>query len=399
MTGLPLDGVTVVGLEQAVAAPFATRQLADLGARVIKVERPDGGDFARSYDSVVTGGATGGVTSADGAGVAPGQSSAFVWLNRGKESVQLDISAPDGIATLHRLLARADVLVANLAPAALDRRGLTAAALAPLHPHLITCAISGYLPGGPSAQKKAYDALVQAEAGLMSLTGSAGAPAKVGISIADIAAGSYAFSGVLAALHHRDRTGEALPVDVSLFGALTEWMAYPLYYTGHSGVAPVPMGTAHPTIAPYGAVTAADGQTIMIAVQNEREWARLAVEVLDEPALATDDRFSTNSRRVAHRADLDAALATACARYPADVLVERLDGAGIAWSRLTELADLADHPELASDRRWLQTMTPAGEVRTLRPPGAPGDKVTTDGAVPALGAHTAAVLAELQEEQ
>jgi itaconate CoA-transferase len=363
-----------------VAAPFATRQLADLGARVVKVERPDGGDFARGYDTVVG-----------------GESSAFVWLNRGKESVQLDLAAPDGLAVLHRLLARADVLVTNLAPAALERKGLTPAALAPRHPNLITCVVSGYPPGGPSARKKAYDALVQAEAGLMSLTGDAGAPAKVGISIADIAAGCYAFSGVLAALRHRDRTGEALPVAVSLFGALVEWMAYPLYYTEHSGVAPVPMGTAHPTIAPYGAVTAADGRSIMIAVQNEREWVRLATDVLDEPALATDDRFSSNSGRVAHRADLDAALAAACSRFPADVLTARLDGAGIAWSRLTELSDLADHPELAPAQRWLRTPTPAGAVATLRPPGAPGDRVATDGAVPALGAHTAAVLAELEE--
>jgi crotonobetainyl-CoA:carnitine CoA-transferase CaiB-like acyl-CoA transferase len=257
--------------------------------------------------------------------------------------------------------------------------------------------VSGYAPGGPSAHRKAYDALVQAEAGLMSLTGYPGAPAKVGISIADIAAGCYAFSGVLAALRHRDRTGEALPVEVSLFGALAEWMAYPLYYTAHSGAAPVPRGTAHPTIAPYGAVTAADGRSIMIAVQNEREWARLADDVLDEPALAADERFTSNSRRVAHRAELDAALAAASARFPADVLTARLDTAGIAWSRLTALADLAGHPELAPAQRWLDTGTPAGTVRTLRPPGAPGDRVAGDGAVPALGAHTAAVLAELAE--
>jgi itaconate CoA-transferase len=378
---LPLDGVTVVALEQAVAAPFATRQLADLGARVIKVERPDGGDFARGYDTVVG-----------------GESSAFVWLNRGKESVQLDLKVPDDRSVLDRLLARADVLVANLAPAALDRLGLTAAALAPRFPQLVVCTVAGYPVGGPSERKKAYDALVQAEAGLMSLTGSADAPAKVGISIADIAAGCYAFSGVLAALLHRDRTGEALPVDVSLFGALTEWMGYPLYYTRHSGAAPVPIGTAHPTIAPYGAVTAADGQQIMIAVQNEREWARLCAEVLDDAGLAVDDRFGSNSRRVAHRAELDAELAAACARHPADVLVARLDAAGIAWSRLTRLADLADHPELAPDRRWLGTGTPAGSVRTLRPPGAPGDRVAEHGAVPALGEHTAAVLAELEKE-
>ena len=375
---LPLEGVTVVSLEQAVAAPFATRQLADLGARVIKVERPDGGDFARGYDTVVR-----------------GQSSAFVWLNRGKESVQLDLKAPGDLAALHRLLDRADVLVANLAPTALERLGLTAAALAPRHPHLIVCTVAGYPAGGPSRQKKAYDALVQAEAGVMALTGTPDAPAKVGISIADIAAGSYAFSGVLAALRHRDRTGEALPVDVSLFGALTEWMAHPLYYTLHSGTAPVPMGTAHPAIAPYGAVTAADGQKVMIAVQNEREWARLCTEVLDDATLATDPRFCSNSLRVAHRAELDAAVAAGCARHPADVLVARLDAAGIAWGRLTPLGELAGHPELAADDRWMTTATPGGPARTLRPPGVPGDRMAEGGAVPALGEHTAAVLAEL----
>jgi crotonobetainyl-CoA:carnitine CoA-transferase CaiB-like acyl-CoA transferase len=378
MTRLPLDGVTVVAVEQAVAAPFATRQLADLGARVIKIERPDGGDFARGYDTVVD-----------------GESSAFVWLNRGKESVQLDVKDPVGRETLDRLLTRADVLVVNLAPAALERLGLTAAALAPRHPQLVVCTVAGYPPGGPSRTKKAYDALIQAEAGLMSLIGAPGAPAKVGISIADIAAGSHAYSGVLAALRHRDRTGEALPVDVSLFGALAEWMAYPLYYTRYAGVAPVPMGTAHPTIAPYGAVTAADGRSIMIAVQNEREWVRLCTEVLDDAGLAADDRFCTNSRRVAHRAELDAALAAGFARHRTEVLVARLDAAGIAWGRLTQLADLAAHPELAPDDRWLTTGTPAGPVRTLRPTGAPGDRVAEGGAVPGLGEHTAAVLAEL----
>jgi itaconate CoA-transferase len=377
-TALPLDGVTVVALEQAVAAPFATRRLADLGARVIKVERPDGGDFARGYDTVVE-----------------GESSAFVWLNRGKESVQLDVKDPAGREVLDRLLARADVLVANLAPAALERLGLTAAALAPRHPQLVVCTVAGYPPGGPSRTKKAYDALIQAEAGLMSLTGAAGAPAKVGISIADIAAGCHAYSGVLAALRHRDRTGEALPVDVSLFGALTEWMAYPLYYTRHSGVAPVPMGTAHPTIAPYGAITAADGRSVMIAVQNEREWVRLCTEVLDDATLATDPRFCSNSLRVAHRAELDAVLAAGAARHPGEVLMARLDAAGIAWGRLTQLADLADHPELAPADRWLDTGTPGGPVRTLRPTGAPGDRVAENGAVPGLGEHTAAVLAEL----
>lgn len=376
---LPLDGVTVVAVEQAVAAPFATRHLADLGARVIKVERPDGGDFARGYDDVVR-----------------GESSAFLWLNRGKESVQLDLKDPRGADDLHRLLERADALVANLAPAALERLGLDAAALRRRHPGLIVCRISGYAPGGPLASKKAYDALIQAEAGVMSLTGTPDAPAKAGVSIADIAAGSYAFSGVLAALRHRDLTGEALPVEVSLFDALTEWMAHPLYYTQHSGRAPVPMGTSHPAIAPYGAFATADGDSLLIAVQNEREWARLCTQVLDAPQLAADERFRSNSRRVAERAALDGELAQRFAALPLGTLTGRLDAAGIAWGRMTPLPDLPSHPELTREGRWLDTETAGGTVRTLRPPGTPGGRSAGGGTLPALGAHTASVLAELR---
>ncbi|SCK57297.1 CaiB/BaiF CoA-transferase family protein [Streptomyces sp. WMMB 322] len=376
--GLPLDGLTVVAVEQAVAAPYATRRLADLGARVIKVERPDGGDFARGYDQVVG-----------------GESSAFLWLNRGKESVQLDLKDPAAVEDLHLLLERADVVVANLAPAALGRLGLDAASLRQRHPGLIVCLISGYAPGGPLASKKAYDALIQAETGVMSLTGTPQAPAKVGVSIADIAAGSHALSGVLAAVRHRDRTGEALPVQVSLFDALTEWMAHPLYYTLHSGNAPVPMGTSHPAIAPYGAFTAADGDSLLISVQNEREWVRLCTDVLDAPALAGDDRFVSNTARVAERTALDAELADRFAAHTSRTLTARLDAAGIAWGRMTSLTDLPSHPELARDGRWMDTGTPGGTVRTLRPTGMPGGRTAEGGAVPALGAHTASVLAEL----
>ncbi|OEU92086.1 hypothetical protein DB35_06160 [Streptomyces abyssalis] len=379
---LPLDGVTVVAVEQAVAAPFATRHLADLGARVIKVERPDGGDFARGYDDAVH-----------------GESSAFLWLNRGKESVQLDLKDPAALEDLHLLLERADAVVANLAPAALGRLGLDAAALRERHPHLIACLISGYAPDGPLAAKKAYDALIQAEAGVMSLTGTPAAPAKVGVSIADIAAGSYAFSGVLAALRHRDTTGEVLPVQVSLFDALTEWMAHPLYYTRHSGSAPVPMGTSHPSIAPYGAFTAADGTSLLIAVQNEREWTRLCTDVLDAPPLAADDRFRSNPARVANRAALDAELTRRFAAHTSGTLTGRLDAAGIAWGRMTALTDLPSHPELARDGRWLDTGTPGGPVRTLRPPGTPGGRTAGGGALPALGSHTASVLAELHADE
>jgi crotonobetainyl-CoA:carnitine CoA-transferase CaiB-like acyl-CoA transferase len=379
---LPLEGITVVALEQAVAAPFCTRQLADLGARVIKVERPDGGDFARGYDHTVH-----------------GESSAFVWLNRGKESVQLDLKDPEHAEDLHRLLERADVVVANLAPSALQRLGLDTDMLLRRHPRLIVCAISGYAPDGELAAKKAYDALIQAETGVMSLTGTPSAPAKTGVSIADIAAGSYAFSGVLAAIRHRDVTGEVLPVRVSLFDALTEWMAHPLYYTLYGGNAPEPMGTSHPSIAPYGAFTAADGTSLMIAVQNEREWLRLCADVLEAAELATDERFRSNSDRVANRAALDAALGERFGAYAPQTATERLDAAGIAWGRMTRMKDLPAHPELSRAGRWMETPTGHGTVRTLRPPGAPGERVAEDGAVPALGQHTASVLAELNHAE
>jgi itaconate CoA-transferase len=381
LTQLPLEDITVVGIEQAVAAPLATRQLADLGARVIKVERPDGGDFARRYDDVVL-----------------GESSAFVWLNRGKESVQLDLRSGEGRAAIHGLLARADVVVVNLAPRALAALHLDQATLQSRYPALIVCTISGYAPDGPTPQKKAYDALIQAETGLMSITGTPGEPAKTGISIADIAAGSFAFSGVLAALRHRDRTGEALPVQVSLFAALTEWMGYPLYYASHSGKSPEPMGTAHPTIAPYGAVRTADGGTVMIAVQNEREWARLCTDVVNLPELGSDPRFSSNSGRVAHRTELDSQLAEAISLLTQQALIARLDAAQIAWSHLAGVADLANHPELTVPNRWLDTGTPRGQVRTLVPQATPGGRYADGGAVPALGEHTASVLAELRND-
>jgi len=382
MTVLPLEDVTVVGLEQAVAAPFATRQLADLGARVIKVEHPVGGDFARAYDDVVG-----------------GQSSAFVWLNRGKQSVQLDLKSGDGRQALEEILARADVLVANLSPRALTALRLDIDTVRSRHPDLIACTISGYAPDGPHPEKKAYDALIQAEAGLMALTGLPGAPAKAGISIADIAAGSFAYSGILAALRHRDRTGEALPVAVSLFGALTEWMAYPFYYTAHGGRAPVPMGTAHPTIAPYGAVPTGDGTRVMIAVQNDREWRRFCADVLLRPEWSDDPRLRTNPLRVANREFLDALLDQTCGAVPETELVTRLEGAGIAWARLNGIEDLVRHPELAASSRWLTTTTPAGGVRTLAPVATPGDRHAGGGAVPALGEHTATVLAELADRR
>ncbi len=377
MTTAPLEGITVVAVEQAVAAPLASRQLADLGARVIKVERHDGGDFARGYDHTVG-----------------GQSSIFVWLNRNKESVQLDLKSDDGQRALHLILERADVLVCNLAPAARERLGLTADELAERHPGLIPCLVSGYRPDGPNGSKKAYDALIQAETGLMSLTGTADSPAKTGISIADIAAGTHALTGVLAALRLRETTGRVQAVEVSLFDALMEWMAYPLYYTQHGGTAPRPMGTAHPTIAPYGAFTAADGHSLMIAVQNEREWQRLCTDVLDDPELAEDPRFRTNALRVGNRPELESVLHERFARCGGEELVRKLEEQQIAWGRLSRLSELAEHPELADDRRWVDTDTPGGTVRTLRPVGLPGGHGRDRTAVPALGAHTDAVLGE-----
>lgn len=378
MMQLPLDDVVVVGIEQALAAPLATRQMADLGARVIKVERPEGGDFARGYDSAVG-----------------GMSSAFVWLNRGKESVELDLKSDDGVAALQGLLATADVLVANLSPRALAGLGLTSEDLAAQYPSLIVCTISGYAPSGSRAERKAYDALVQAECGLMALTGTADAPAKVGVSIADVAAGTNAYSGVLAALRHRDRTGEALPVHVSLFGALTEWMGYPLYYTMYGGTAPVPLGTSHPTIAPYGAVTCRDGERLLIAVQNEREWRRLCVDVLREPELADTPELSSNGRRVANRSLLDEALDRGFRQISGAEAEQRLEASQIAWSHLNTLEDLADHPELWRVEAWMETGTPTGTVRTLAPTAAPGGRHRHGGSVPALGEQTDAILAEL----
>jgi crotonobetainyl-CoA:carnitine CoA-transferase CaiB-like acyl-CoA transferase len=322
-------------------------------------------------------------------------SSAFVWLNRGKESVQLDLKSDDGAAALDQLLASADVLVANLSSRALANLGVTAEQLASRHPMLIVCTISGYDPAGPRAERKAYDALIQAESGLMALTGTAGAPAKVGISVADIAAGSAAYSGVLAALRHRDRTGTALPVHVSLFGALTEWMGYPLYYTMYGGAAPVPVGTSHPTIAPYGSVTCADGIRLFLAVQNEREWRGFCVDVLRDPALFDDPKLASNAQRVANRHVLDDVVERGFRQISGTEAERRLDAAQIAWARFNAVEGLADHPELRRSGAWLETGTPAGPVRTLAPLAAPGGQYRRGGAVPALGEQTDAVLAEL----
>ena len=374
----PLDGITVVSLEQAVAAPFATRQLADLGARVVKIERPGGGDFARRYDETVL-----------------GQSAYFVWLNRSKESLSLDVKAPAGRAVLADLLAGADVFVQNLAPGAARRLGLAADALAAAHPRLVVCDISGYGNDGPWSGRKAYDLLVQCETGVVSLTGTPAEAVKVGISIADIAAGMYAYSGILTALYTRATTGVAPPVEVSLFEALGEWMGQPAYYTAYSGAQPDRAGAEHATIAPYGPYRTAGGQPVVLGIHNEREWTAFCATVLGDPAVATDPRFARNSARVANRAALNALVAARFAGLTAERAVALLDAAGIANARLNSVADFLAHPALSGRDRWRTVATPAGPVRALLPPATLGGAEPRMDAVPAAGEHTDAILAAL----
>jgi itaconate CoA-transferase len=373
---LPLDGVVVVSLEQAVAAPFATRQLADLGARVIKIERP-GGDFARDYDRTVL-----------------GQSSYFIWLNRGKESIELDVKSEHGRDVLAALLARADVFVQNLAPGAAARLGFAADDLRARHPRLICCSVSGYGPDGPHARKKAYDLLVQCEAGLLSVTGTAESPAKAGISVADIAAGTYAFTGVLTALYERERTGSGSVVDVAMLDALGEWMTQPYLYSVYGGEPPRRTGARHASISPYGPYAAADGQ-VFLGLQNEREWAVLCREILRRPELVSDPRFATNTDRVVNDEHLTLIIESALKQLTAIEVEQRLDAAGIANARLRTPAEFAAHPQLAARNRWRQVDTPAGPVRALLPPVTVPGREPAMGKVPALGEHTAAILAEL----
>ncbi|MHC3389649.1 CaiB/BaiF CoA transferase family protein [Streptomyces lavendulocolor] len=376
---LPLRGITVVAVEQAVSAPFATRQLADLGARVVKIERPDGGDFARGYDTA-----------------AGGLASHFVWCNRGKESVAVDLKDPRGIAVVRRLVAGADVFVQNLAQGAAARLGLDAATLCAAHPRLIGVDISGYGAGGPYAHKRAYDMLVQCEAGLVSVTGTPEQPVKAGIPAADIAAAMYAFSGVLAALVRRGTTGLGGPVEISMLESLAEWMGHPLHHGMHGGQAPTRTGVAHAVIAPYDAYPTADGGQVLLSVQNDREWRRLAEQVLGRPELGDDPAFATNTARVAHRAKTDAVVAEALAGLATAEAVDRLEAAGIACARLNSVADVAAHPQLAARDRWREVDTAVGPLRAMLPPiTLPGGAEASMGAVPALGEHTDAVLREL----
>jgi crotonobetainyl-CoA:carnitine CoA-transferase CaiB-like acyl-CoA transferase len=375
---LPLAGVTVVALEQAVAAPFATRQLADLGARVIKVERPGEGDFARAYDGVVR-----------------GQSSHFVWLNRSKESIALDLKDPGDREVLDRLLERADVFVQNLAPGAAERLGLDAEELTGRHPRLIVCGISGYGTSGPYRDKKAYDLLVQCEAGLPSITGGPDEPAKAGIAVADIAAGMYAFTGVLTALYEREHTGRGTRFEVSMLEALGEWMGFPYYWTQYGGVPPVRSGARHATIAPYGPFAAGDGGQVFLAIQNQREWGVLCRDVLVRPDLEHDERYATNPDRLANRPALEAEITDAFRDLTADQVLERLDRANIANGLLRDLAGFAAHPQLAARDRWREVDSPAGPLRALLPPVTVPGREPRMAPIPAVDEHGPAIRAEL----
>ncbi|HEY6933120.1 MAG TPA: CaiB/BaiF CoA-transferase family protein [Marmoricola sp.] len=377
----PLEGITVVSIEQAVAAPFATRQLADLGARVIKVERPGAGDFARGYDETVH-----------------GQSSHFVWLNRSKESLEVDLKDPDDVALLHRLLGRADVFVQNLAPGAADRLGLSASTLRGANPRLVHASISGYGEGGPFTDKKAYDLLVQCESGLVSTTGTPDQPCKVGISAADIAAGMYCYTGILTALYQRERTGEGAELAVSMLEALGEWMGFPMYYGVYGGTPPPRTGASHAAIAPYGPFHCGAGEQVFLGLQNEREWQAFCRDVLGEEGLAADQRFSSNSRRVVHRDELTAQIEACFADLDADEVLGRLDAAGIANARLRDVREFFDHPQLAARDRWREVETPHGAIRALVPPATLAGHEPVMGPVPRVGEHNARIRAELAEE-
>lgn len=376
----PLDGITVVSLEHAIAAPFCTRQLADLGARVIKVERPGSGDFARGYDQRVD-----------------GLASHFVWTNRSKESLTLDLKQPQADAILEALLAKADVLVQNLAPGAAARMGLGFDALHARFPRLIVCDISGYGEGGPYEKKKAYDLLIQSEGGFLSVTGSPGEEgmAKAGCSVADIAAGMYAYTGVLSALLLRDRTGVGSRIDVSMLESLVEWMGYPMYYAYNGAPPPPRAGASHSTIYPYGPFPTGDGGTVMLGLQNEREWQVFCEKVLLDPALAIDERFCANYRRSENRDALRQIIVEGFAPLSLEDVVSRLESAQIANARVNDMQGVWQHPQLQARDRWREVDSPAGKLPSLLPPGRNAAFSPRMDPVPALGQHTAAILAEL----
>jgi itaconate CoA-transferase len=374
----PLEGLTVIALEQAVAAPLATRHLADHGARVIKIERPGLGDFARSYDTTVR-----------------GMSSHFVWLNRSKQSLTLNVKEPFAKDVLARLLARADVFVQNLAPGSSDRLLLSTAELRQKYPKLIVCNISGYGSSGPYRDKKAYDLLVQSECGLLSITGTEQEPSKVGISVGDIAAGMYAYSAILTALFMRQRTGRGTAIDVSLLEALSEWMGYPAYYTRYGGEAPARTGSSHAAIAPYGPFQSSDRKPVFLGIQNEREWRKFCDIVLQRSELAADSRFASGPGRVAHRQDLDLVINEVFGHLTAAEIVRRLEAAQIANARMNTIQEFLEHPQLAERHRWRDIGSPVGQLQALIPPADINGVEPVMGPVPALGQHTEDILKEI----
>jgi itaconate CoA-transferase len=378
MTSRPLDGITVVALEHAIAAPFCTRQLAEMGARVIKIERPKVGDFARGYDSRVK-----------------GLASHFVWTNRSKESLTLDLKHQQAQEILMRLLSQSDVLVQNLAPGAAARLGLSYDRLSAQYPRLIVCDISGYGEDGPFRDKKAYDLLIQSESGFLSVTGTPEQPAKAGCSIADIAAGMYAYTHILAALMHRQSTQRGASIDVSMLESMVEWMGYPLYYAFEGATPPPRAAAAHATIYPYGPFRAGDGQSVMLGLQNEREWESFCKEVLGQPELITDARFANNAARAKHRDTLGAIIDQVFGSLTAAEVVFRLESAQIANARVNEMKDVWDHAQLQARGRWTSVQSPVGEIPALLPPGKSSAFDPSIRAIPELGQHTDALLAEL----
>lgn len=374
----PLDGITVVSLEHAIAAPFCTRQLADLGARVIKIERPKVGDFARGYDERVD-----------------GMSSHFAWTNRSKESLALDLKHQEAPAILQKILDKADVLVQNLAPGAADRLGLSYEALSQRYPGIVVCDISGYGNDGPYRDKKAYDLLIQAESGFVSITGTPESPSKAGCSIADIAAGMYAYTNILAALLQRGKTGKGAHIDVSMLESMVEWMSYPLYYAFDGATPPPRAGASHATIFPYGPFTAGDGKTIILGLQNEREWEAFCRVVLERPELATEARFVTNSLRAKSREELTQIITDVFSALTIDQVVERLERAQIANARMNDMRDVWNHPQLKARERWTSVSSPVGVIPALLPPGMPNAFDPRMDAIPALGEHSEDILREL----
>ena len=374
----PLEGITVIALEHVIAGPFCTRQLAELGARVIKIERPGVGDPARAYDNRVK-----------------GQSSHFVWTNRSKESLTLDLKQEEARGVVHKLLENADVLVQNLAPGAAARMGFSYEGLRDQYPRLIVCDISGYGADGPYRDKKAYDLLIQSESGLLSVTGTPESPSKAGCSIVDIASGMYAYTNILAALIQRGKTGKGCRIDISMLESMAEWMSFPLYYAYDGAPPPPRAGASHATIYPYGPFPVGDGNVVMLGLQNEREWAVFCDKVLEQPELKTDVRFSTGPRRSSARPALYAIIVAAFARMTLAQVVKRLDDAQIGSAAMNDMRQVWEHAQLAARNRWVEVDTPNGKILAMRPPGMPEEFNARMDSIPAVGEHTEAILAEI----